>query len=615
MANDLLDPMLKNSPEFDSILAANKPMEEPKPLVEDGFDFKSLQEKVKNLAGQWAPTIEKCKKNRLLRNMEVDNEAERQRGRFKPHEIYIPYHVVNDNISKESSSYINFVVSSRNAAVFKVRNSSAVESMEQLERVFTSAVRYEGYEQELFATIDGHQLHGLDYLEIEYDESKPGYFKFEQLGYENVWYPQNVQRGKFQSTPILVRNCEITKQELLDFPNVDKMQVELLFNDAVKNDPTKDFICIQKVFYRKDGAINVCWMNYEKSTNFLRAPQPLFLGRWKRIIDEFTGIELSRTPIYENFYTTVPFPYSITENKNLVKTLGRAALDENTQEAVSSMVSCIVNAYHKASQVFWSPRNPTSTGEIEQLDIVLEDGRGLNQPVDFFSHPYPNADGMNLVNALITQNKSETAQQNMAVGNRNDYASRKTAKEVDVAEKMTTQLSTTQVVLFSQSWTETLNICFLIWKAQVEIGTITVEGLNPALLQRDLVLTSAGITEVMQRQETLQNLQNLWPIISGTPAAVPVLEDIIRLMIPSSADKYIQAMQMAVNNDKALIQGLATIVQAIAQEHPEAIPQENYEQLGQLLQAAKQSASQPAIGQPPLEETQNESSTPAPANA
>jgi len=579
----------------------------PSPIEqeEEGFDFKSLQEKVKNLANQFKDVVTRCQTNRNLRAMEVDIEAERQRGRFKPDEIYIPYHVIADNISKESSSYINYLVASRNVAIFKKRNDPMIVSLEPLERAFTSGARYEGYEQDVFPVIDGHQLHGVDYIEVEYDDTKPGYFRFEQLGYENVWYPKNVQRGKFQASPMIVRNCEVTKIELLAFPNVNRDQVEELFKNATKNDPTKDFINIQKVFYRKsDNKVYVCWMNYEKSQDFVRAPQPLHLGRWKITVDLTSGQEVGREQIFEDFYTIVPFPYSISENKRLIDTQGRAKLDESIQEAVSSLVSNIVNGFHKASQFMWAPKNPTSTAEIAQLDLVWESGRGLNQPVDFFNHPYPDAQGMNFVNALLTQSKLEADQINFAVGNRSDYASRKTAQEVKTADKKEAELSTTQIVLFSTSWKETLNIGWLIFKSQLELGTIQLENFDSSVLQDDLVLLAAGETEVIQRQETLVNLQNMWPIVGPTPAGPVVLEDILRLMVPTYADKYIMALRQGANNDKQLIAGLAGIIQAIAKDHPEAIPQGNYEQLGALLRAAQQSASQPAPGNAPLQPQQ-----------
>jgi hypothetical protein len=334
-------------------------------------------------------------------------------------------------------------------------------------------------------------------------------------------------------------------------------------------------------------------MNIDKNSDFLRKPKPLHMGRWKIVKDKMTGMEINRTPMMEEFYPIVAFPYTITENKQLVETLGRAALDENTQEAVSSLVSHIINAYHRASQTFWSPKNPTTSNEIEQLDLVLENGRGLNQPIDFFSHPYPDASGMLLVNALLTQNKSETSQMNFAVGNREDYASRKTAREISVADKKEQELSTTQVVLFSAAWTEVLNMCYLVFKGQVQIGTIVLENFDAAILDKDLILTSAGTTEVMQRQETLQNLQNLWPIVQNSPAGQVVLLEIIRLMIPTLADKVILALSQA--PDKQLIASLVQVIQGIAQAHPEIIPQESIPQLQQLMQQAQASLTQ---GQP-----------------
>lgn len=601
-------------------LAPNQGIQQPIPVAAPayppGYTFEDLKEKVKNLKKQWESRIQTCKKNRLLRNMQIDNEEMRSRGKFKPDEIYIPYHVINDNITKESAAYINFITRSKNAATFRIRNSAEVNNFENLERVFTGAVRYEGYEHEVFPVIDGHALHGLDSIEVKYEPTRPGFFEFEHIGYENLWYPLKVQRGRFQYSPMLVRNCEVTKEELKDVADIDPAQLDLLFVDKDKNDTEKDYACVQKVYYRIDGIVNICWMNVDVSTGFLRAPKPLHLGRWKIIVDEMTNIEISRQPINETFYNIVPFPYSITENKQLVETLGRAALDENTQEAVSSMVSNIINAYHRACQTFWAPKNPTSSTEIEMLDLVLENGRGLSQPVDFFSHPYPDAAGMTLVQALITQNKAETSQINFAVGNRADFASRKTAKEVDVAEDVDGELKATQVVLFSSSWTQVLNIGYLIFKSQVEIGTIKIEDFDASILQKDLILQAAGINEVTQRKETLENLQNLWPIIQSNPmVAQVVLRKIIQLMVPSMSDEILMAMQQAGMDQKAVLAGLVGIIKAIATEHPDVIPPESMGQLAQLLQQAEQIVATPEIGQEQTPQNGNTQTNPSTTGA
>jgi uncharacterized protein YjeT (DUF2065 family) len=136
-------------------------------------------------------------------------------------------------------------------------------------------------------------------------------------------------------------------------------------------------------------------------------------------------------------------------------------------------------------------------------------------------------------------------------------------------------------------------MCYLVFKGQVQIGTIVLENFDAAILDKDLILTSAGTTEVMQRQETLQNLQNLWPIVQNSPAGQVVLLEIIRLMIPTLADKVILALSQA--PDKQLIASLVQVIQGIAQAHPEIIPQESIPQLQQLMQQAQASLTQ---GQP-----------------
>lgn len=552
--------------------------------------FTTLRDKVLKLANSWRGEVNETQTRREMRYMKINVEQMRTQGLLKADEIHIPIRVINDNISKEQAQYYAYLTTSRNTAIFKPKQAGAGSiNTQPLEEWFTKVSRYEGWEQPHFQTLDGTQTHGWDFVEVVLDKDKPGHFGIEHISHENAWFPFDIETHNFQDTPIFVRNCRVTEDRLKGFKDVDLEQVELLFKDTAHVSEVNATSEVQKVMYREQGIIYVCWMSYSKGSAFIRAPKPLWLGRQKIYLNEMLGVIEKTEDIYETQYPVEVLPYIISEDGMLKNTKGRAFFDEYIQEAASSLVSSIVNSYHRASLVMGAPKNGAAEGAMMQTDCPIEGGRWYNQPAEFFHMPYPDAQGMSIVNGLLTQNKTEAGQINYAVGNRSDYASRKTAKEISSAESESSLLRGVQVTLYSIFLRRVYKRCWNIAQSRAQQGLLEEISQDVMkLMNMEYELFPAGDTEVIKREENKQALLQSWGVVSTTPAAMLVLEDLLTMLFPDRAPIYIAALRQG--DPKQLLGAVTGILAGIVQAHPEVVPPGKEQQIGQIIQLGNSTA-------------------------
>lgn len=557
--------------------------EQENPQAPASTDFKELKDRVTKLANNWRDEVDQTQVRRDLKNMRVDVEEKRRTGEFKADEIYIPVPVIRDNIIKEQAQYVTYLTS-RNTAIFQATHNSELET-QPVEEWFTKISRYPGWQYPFIQVTDGSQTHGWDFVEVVLDSDKPGHFSTEHIAHENLWFPFDLELKAIQDCPIFVRDCKVTKQRLEKFNGVNLEQVEKLFKDTQNQIEVQATQKIQKVFYKKDGVVWVCWMSYNKCDDYIREPRPLYLGRKRLVFDDQTGQMISNDDIYESNYPLFVLPYIISENGTLRDIKGRAFFDEYIQEACSSMVSAIVNGYHRASLIMGAPKNGSSSGgAMEQTDCPIEGGRWYNQPGEFFNMPYPDESGMNIVNAMLTQNKAVTNQVNYAVGNRGDYSSRKTAAEINSAKSDAAILSGVQVTLYSIFLRDVYTLHWQIAQSRAQQGLLDDTTLASRYLYENYVLQPAGDVEVIKREEQKAAIQQSWPEVANTPAAQPMLEDLLSMLFPSRAPIYIAALRKG--DPRNMVAALAGILGSIVQQHPQVIPQNQLPQVAGILDQA-----------------------------
>ena len=145
-------------------------------------DYKKLERKIVNLKDVTFDLTSKLLASRKLRYAEVDIEIERKGGRIAPDELYVPLHIIDTNIRREQSSYVQYITQSPRAVILKDRSDPAFD-LSLLEVDLTEKLRFDGWQLSMYANIDGFQANGYGVMETVQDLNNPG-----ELGREYVQY-------------------------------------------------------------------------------------------------------------------------------------------------------------------------------------------------------------------------------------------------------------------------------------------------------------------------------------------------------------------------------------------------------------------------------------------
>lgn len=544
---------------------------DPKLEYINTVDYKKMEKRIKDLVSVMTELNSKSVASRRLRYVEVDLEGERKAGRLQPDELYIPQHIIDTNIRREQSAYVQYVTQPNRACVIVDRRTPSQDTS-LLERDFTMRVRYDGWQLPLYACIDGMQQNGYGMLEVVYDETKPGHLAHEFVQLGDFGYIADTR--DLQEAEILARSYFFSRTKLLSLAanpefQFDPAQVEKIvqgepisgLSDAVIDSKDKSLYKIDKVMFRIQGIVHVAWTCESRCDNWVRPPVPLFIGRRKPFTPQevqqmtlqaqISGQPINPTTIkagkqdYETNYPYILFPYLISENDTISQLKGRVYLDQDCQEAASSLMSSFCTAHRRASGMYFSKDTDDPNSDLTmQKNVYFEPGALINSKIKQFQLSAPDAEVMNAIQTLILSNQNETSQVNFAAQNRKD--SRKTATEVSAATQSQQALSTVQVVLFSQALKQTYTLMFSIIQSRVLAGLLP--DVDPVIAQMYGGLYNirpAGDSDVIERQQLIQSMTQAWPVMQNTPAAQVFLADLISRMFPEQAPRYLQVLQQA----------------------------------------------------------------------
>jgi hypothetical protein len=481
-----------------------------------------------------------------------------------------------------------------------------------LELEFTRGMSYVGWEIPHYRTIDGAQTHGWDACDVVVDENKPLNVAVEHIGHDNLYFPRTTINIQFAAR--VIRRYQMTLLQLeraVQLYNFDPEQVDKLKQVRKDTDAAAETLQVYKHYCKKDGIVYISWFCLTDGlTDWLKAPEPLELG----LVDRE-----SRQPVQATVYPIFILPYRESEEPCVTDHVGRVYYDQHKQEAQTAILSGYVNGLTRAANVFASPEKEDGTGaKLKTLeDIIATGGRIFNNPMKFWSPPYPDPTVLNALQYFDVANSQETNQPTFAVNNRQD--SRKTATEIQSAQQQQALLNSVQLTMFStyirelytfvwtivQSHALTGKISFMLQKRQEPvinpatqqpvIGPDGQPAMRTTVANNEMVISqlfdvrSAGDVDVIQRQEKINQMMQDWPVVVNTPLRDQFLQDLMRLKYPDVGDKYamILGQQPQLDALKGLVGRLATILQGAAQENPqmfEALPPEQQADVQQTIQ-------------------------------
>jgi len=606
-------------------------------------DYATMSTQFEQMVNSWMPEFVRTREQRSFRYIEIDAQLMRNQGFLKDDETVLPIRVAERNIRREQPGYVAFYTQSRRALIFRENRSALDQAMstmeeEQVEEAFTQGMRYPGWELAPYAATDGAQAHGWDAVEVVYDETKPLKVSIEQVGHDKLMFP--IEALDIQYAEYIARGYDLTSQQLkayvADF-DFDPTQVEILTAaDKGTGYRTLRHYRVWKILFKEDGIVKVGWRCDAASagqprygglcSNWLKAPVPLYLGRQHKemqeqppvlqpvvhpvigpLADPLTGQplmqEVPQPPVEvivdtpETEYPIYLLRYHQTEDQQIFSTRGRVFLDRYDQEAQTAIASGFVNKLMRSTNVYAAvgqDGQPGSSTAPKQLPVKLQHGAIYDKPINFFSSEAPDPVLLNALQWFGVRNAEENGQTDFAVNNRQD--SRKTATEIQAASQQASLLSGVQVTIYS-AW-----ICAFyrrVWEivqnlAQMEkiefLQQVGQDGTtftnNQEILAKKFYVRAAGDIDVTQRAQQIQQMLQMWPIVSQTPAAQAFLRDLLITAFPNGGMKWAQVIQDD-QTVKQLLGQCALMLKNIIMSRPEelkSLPPQEVQQLRQLEQ-------------------------------
>jgi hypothetical protein len=559
--------------------------------------YKDVADKLVKIVGNIGDMMVVNNVSRALRYTTVDVETERASGKIAADELLIFQHIVDTNIRREQSSYVQYYTQSPRAVILE--NPDKPESDNTiLENDITNRLRFPEWQISMFATTDGMQQNGYGCMEVVYDINQPGNLRHEAVGFGDFGFYADTRN--IQDTEFLGRAYYFSKTKLLEMcvasdKNPDPFLLEYVTKvvetapkDSAGGSPTtttsvdRSLYRIFKFMFRVNGIVHVGWALPEVCDEWLRPPRPLFLGRRSdpmpvqqpMVVPPMPVPGLPQPPqgpqtteVYETQYPYIIFPYLISENNIIQQLKGRVYLDQDTQQAATSLMSSFCTGHRRAAKLLFgvdgddpnAALNTSVNSPLQTVNINFKDGAIIKQKVKQFKIDAPDSSMVNAINLIVSANQNETSQVNFAVQNRQD--SRKTATEVNAAQQEASKLSTVQVVLFSNSLRNLYSLMFGIIQSRVRAGLIEIS--NPevlAMYNNKYIVKPAGDVDVIERQNIVQTQIQAWPIVAQTPIAGEFFLDMMSGMFPQNAAKYIQIFknfqqQQAMQQQQAQQQG------------------------------------------------------------
>jgi hypothetical protein len=282
---------------------------------------------------------------------------------------------------------------------------------------------------------------------------------------------------------------------------------------------------------------------------------------------------------YETKYPYFLYPYLVSENDTISSLKGRVFLDQDTQTAATSLLSSYLSQARRASYLLFSKDTSDPNDDfLMQKNITFKPGALINGKIKEFKLDAPDPATLNGLQTLISSNQQETSQINFAETNRQND-SRKTATAIKAATQQSQQLSGVQVTLFSIALKNQYTYESDIIKSRVLTGVIEVYPILKQLYALNYTIKPSGDTDVIEKQQMIQQMQQAWPVVQNTGAAPVFLADLLEKMFPDSAQKYLAAIQQQQaqqnSGQQQQIQHLAGIAKQVGEgisklaEHPD----------------------------------------------
>ena len=512
----------------------------------------------------------KCKLRRELRRADADLDELRRTGKLSADETFIPQRIIDRRIKEEIPTLLRIVTQAQRFLVLKSKTGRQTAN---IEKAFTSAMKYPGWEIPWVRLFDSVLLHGGAAIEVIFDPAKPGNCTLEYIRREDFIFP--VEARNLHMCEMVARRYvyPIFKFEsfVRDYGFSEKIVKEITQGREETPASRSETINVYKVYRRtSEGHIEMFWYA-ENATDYLREPEPLSLG----IID-FDRMRESSI-IQERKLTDFPvfwMPYEVIEDDSLLSSKGRAFRDAPDQEALTQLWTALINASIKASGIFGSLENTFNASGLALGETTkLEKDKIHPSKVNFFSVQFPTGDLLMTAMRYGIVSASTSGRIDVAVANRPD--SRKTAREISEITELQSQINNMTSTAQMPVLLNVYKLCFEIYRSSLLFE------LPPNLTLEDVLddyeVEHSGSFELIEREQRKSTIVSMLPYLGNTQLATVVLQYLVEQYFP---DKYKEWNAILQDKDPVvLLSAVAPVLQATMQ----LVPQDSKVQLQSLL--------------------------------
>lgn len=519
-----------------------------------------------------------------LRGHEQTTEQARASGIIKGDEVYLGMRVIDNNILRAIPTYVRHLEkSNRQLAFISV---DTAQSNTAIEEWFTKMVRYNGWQDPIYQAVDAAETHGYGVIQVVDSASTASRYKLEYVANADFVYPLGTEN--LQTALFVMRRYVLNALELDSYAKAyafDEAKYKEL-KDRQASGTANTSVVAYHVFSKVDGQVVCCWVA-DSGT--------LLLRNWYAFDDgRMPATTPDGAPLEEVVATEYPFAMlrnELTCRKRIVDLRGRGAKDAANQEGQTALINALVNGLNRASGVYAAKKE--AGGSNSSVELVLEHGKLVNTPIEFYTPPAPPAAALAVAQYLNVVASAQAGQVDYAAQNRND--TRKTATEVQAALNEAEQFSSVDTLLFSRFCTDVFSYVYYRVKHNVLRGAISC--LNQVVcdaLRQDYNIRAAGDIDFVEREQKIQRMMQFWPVVAQNQQLSAVfLEELLGLAFPNEASKFVQAARGP--DSGALATGLAGILQQILPLLPPgAVDADHMSQIQQLLSAAQPAPSTPA---------------------
>lgn len=588
---------------------------EPSPTAPPTFDFSKEKEQYDILITDWREETELIKVRRELRENRKNVQQEREKKTILKDETIIPDRTINLNIKRSKPDYVAYVTSAKNALIITDVNTPG-RDMESLQLWFTRGMRFPGWKTPWLELIDSMHLHGGAALEVIYDETKPFNCRIDYISRDALILPKKVK--DIQACSRILRAFEITTVQLEEFQatyNFDQAAVKKILDKLQKKEDT---VTIYRVFCKKQGVVYSAWYSPEESNTWLKAPEPYSLGLFQNIDPEFL-LQARQSPDWDQLRMVLPplpitrypifwFRYEVTENQELLRGQGRAAMDSHEQEALTHLLTNTVNATTRASAFYPTAENePGDDPGLRELG-PLSPGIVQSRKISFWQAPWPNSIILSIIQALDVRKAQSSGNQDFAAMARKD--ANKTATEMNLSAEQSNEQTTVEIGnTFATPYLDVYALAFNIARQQALLDLCrTPQDLNDLIGEFDL--QPAGDVEVIRRLEDKNNARQFFEVIRGTPAAEKLLEFLLSRFFPDQADEWLPLLR-APNKDEVILQ----LVNILKQIPTDGLTPDQQSSLQSIIANAQTVAGEQPDAELPNAPSPAEAGPAAPGNA